>query len=166
MGYRSGGLPYSGAHSLPLDRPPERRRATELTRADLNGDGIEGSDLLIPASSPRRSRAYRLRVSNQSGEELWKRGAAAGARGLEAAISSRQRQDGAAAPASRQYPVRAEASYAYGRALCSVKNGTLRLTLAEQFGELQRKFRFRRRFMVLAEARKFADEVNRLAIRN
>lgn len=40
MGYRSGGLPYSGAHPY---RWIVRLNggATELTRADLNGDGIE-----------------------------------------------------------------------------------------------------------------------------
>ena len=39
MGYRSGGLPYSGAHPY---RWIVRLNggATELTRADLNGDGI------------------------------------------------------------------------------------------------------------------------------
>ncbi len=67
MGYRSGGLPYSGAH-------PYRwivrlnGSATELTRADLNGDGIEE---VISYTGTSTQEPYRLRVSNQSGEELW-----------------------------------------------------------------------------------------------
>ena len=54
MGYRSGGLPYSGAHPY---RWIVRLNggATELTRADLNGDGIEEVISPIPAL-PRRSR--------------------------------------------------------------------------------------------------------------
>lgn len=67
MGYRSGGLPYSGAH-------PYRwiirlnGGATELTRADLNGDGIEE---VISYAGTSTQEPYRLRVSDQSGEELW-----------------------------------------------------------------------------------------------
>lgn len=67
MGYRSRGLPYSGAH-------PYRwiirlnGGATELTRADLNGDGIEE---VISYTGTSTQEPYRLRVSNQSGEELW-----------------------------------------------------------------------------------------------
>lgn len=67
MGYRSGGLPYSGAHPY---RWIVRLNggATELTRADLNGDGIEE---VISYTGTSTQKPYRLRVSNQSGEELW-----------------------------------------------------------------------------------------------
>ena len=67
MGYRSGGLPYSGAHPY---RWIVRLNggATELTRADLNGDGIEE---VISYTGTSTQEPYRLRVSNQSGEELW-----------------------------------------------------------------------------------------------
>lgn len=53
MGYRSGGLPYSGAHPY---RWIVRLNggATELTRADLNGDGIE--EVISLPALPRRSR--------------------------------------------------------------------------------------------------------------
>lgn len=66
MGYRSGGLPYSGAHPY---RWIVRLNggATELTRADLNGDGIEE---VISYTGTSTQEPYRLRVSNQSGEEL------------------------------------------------------------------------------------------------
>lgn len=67
MGYRSGGLPYSGAHPY---RWIVRLNggATELTRADLNGDGIEE---VISYTGTSTQEPYRLRVSDQSGEELW-----------------------------------------------------------------------------------------------
>ena len=67
MGYRSGELPYSGAHPY---RWIVRLNggATELTRADLNGDGIEE---VISYTGTSTQEPYRLRVSNQSGEELW-----------------------------------------------------------------------------------------------
>ena len=67
MGYRSGGLPYSGAHPY---RWIVRLNggATELTRADLNGDGQEE---VISYTGTSTQEPYRLRVSNQSGEELW-----------------------------------------------------------------------------------------------
>ena len=67
MGYRSRGLPYSGAHPY---RWIVRLNggATELTRADLNGDGIEE---VISYTGTSTQEPYRLRVSNQSGEELW-----------------------------------------------------------------------------------------------
>ena len=60
MGYRSGGLPYSGAHPY---RWIVRLNggATELTRADLNGDGIEE---VISYTGTSTQEPYRLRVSN------------------------------------------------------------------------------------------------------
>lgn len=61
MGYRSGAHPYRWIVRL-------NGGATELTRADLNGDGIEE---VISYTGTSTQEPYRLRVSNQSGEELW-----------------------------------------------------------------------------------------------
>ena len=61
MGYRSGAYPYRWIVRL-------NGGATELTRADLNGDGIEE---VISYTGTSTQEPYRLRVSNQSGEELW-----------------------------------------------------------------------------------------------
>lgn len=61
MGYRSGAHPYRWIVRL-------NGGATELTRADLNGDGIEE---VISYTGTFTQEPYRLRVSNQSGEELW-----------------------------------------------------------------------------------------------
>ena len=94
MGYRSGGLPYSGAHPY---RWIVRLNggATELTRADLNGDGIEE---VISYTGTSTQEPYRLRVSNAERRRALERGAGAGARGLEQLFPlSRQRQDGAIA---------------------------------------------------------------------
>jgi beta-lactamase regulating signal transducer with metallopeptidase domain len=67
MGYRSGGLPYSGAHPY---RWIVRLNggATELTRADLNGDGIEE---VISYTGTSTQEPYRLQVCTAGGEELW-----------------------------------------------------------------------------------------------
>ena len=61
MGYRSGAYPYRWIVRL-------NGGATELTRADLNGDGIEE---VISYTGTSTQEPYRLRVSDQSGEELW-----------------------------------------------------------------------------------------------
>lgn len=61
MGYRSGTYRYRWIVRL-------NGGATELTRADLNGDGIEE---VISYTGTSTQEPYRLRVSNQSGEELW-----------------------------------------------------------------------------------------------
>ena len=61
MGYRSGAHPYRWIVRL-------NGGATELTRADLNGDGIEE---VISYTGTSTQEPYRLRVSDQSGEELW-----------------------------------------------------------------------------------------------
>lgn len=82
MGYRSGTYRYRWIVRL-------NGGATELTRADLNGDGIEE---VISYTGTSTQEPYRLRVSNQSGEELW-----SAELGLEQLFPlSRQRQDGAA----------------------------------------------------------------------
>ena len=61
MGYRSGTYRYRWIVRL-------NGGATELTRADLNGDGIEE---VISYTGTSTQEPYRLRVSDQSGEELW-----------------------------------------------------------------------------------------------
>ena len=152
MGYRSGGLPYSGAHPY---RWIVRLNggATELTRADLNGDGIEE---VISYTGTSTQEPYRLRVSNQSGEELW-----SAELGLAHAGWSRYflYRDSVKTALLRYEPTmyQGEASYSYRLFLLSGSGTT---TLAENSVS----------FSVNpdstdpwpAEARKFADEVNRL----
>ena len=152
MGYRSGGLPYSGAH-------PYRwivhlnGGATELTRADLNGDGIEE---VISYTGTSTQEPYRLRVSNQSGEELWSAELGLAHVGWSGYFLYR---DSVKAALLRYEPTmyQGEASYSYELFMLS-ENGTT--TLAENSVS----------FSVNpdstdpwpAEAQKFADEVNRL----
>ena len=152
MGYRSGGLPYSGAH-------PYRwivrlnGSATELTRADLNGDGIEE---VISYTGTSTQEPYRLRVSNQSGEELWSAELGLAHAGWSSYFLYR---DSVKTALLRYEPTiyQGEASYSYELFMLS-ENGTT--TLAENSVS----------FSVNpdstdpwpAEAQKFADEVNRL----
>ena len=152
MGYRSGGLPYSGAH-------PYRwiirlnGGATELTRADLNGDGIEE---VISYAGTSTQEPYRLRVSDQSGEELWSAELGLAHVGWSSYFLYR---DSVKAALLRYEPTmyQGEASYSYELFMLS-ENGTT--TLAENSVS----------FSVNpdstdpwpAEAQKFADEVNRL----
>lgn len=152
MGYRSGGLPYSGAH-------PYRwivrlnGSATELTRADLNGDGIEE---VISYTGTSTQEPYRLRVSNQSGEELWSAELGLAHVGWSSYFLYR---DSVKTALLRYEPTiyQGEASYSYELFMLS-ENG--KTTLAENSVS----------FSVIsdsadswpAEARKFADEVNRL----
>ena len=152
MGYRSGGLPYSGAHPY---RWIVRLNggATELTRADLNGDGIEE---VISYTGTSTQEPYRLRVSNQSGEELWSAELGLAHVGWSGYFLYR---DSVKAALLRYEPTmyQGEASYSYELFLLS-ENGTT--TLAENSVS----------FSVNpdstdpwpAEAQKFADEVNRL----
>ena len=113
MGYRSGGLPYSGAHPY---RWIVRLNggATELTRADLNGDGIEE---VISYTGTSMQEPYRLRVSNQSGEELWSWRTWAGAAISSIATASRRR---CCATSRRSIRVRHRIPTS---SLCSVKTG-------------------------------------------
>lgn len=152
MGYRSGGLPYSGAHPY---RWIVRLNggATELTRADLNGDGIEE---VISYTGTSTQEPYRLRVSDQSGEELWSAELGLAHVGWSGYFLYR---DSVKAALLRYEPTmyQGEASYSYELFMLS-ENGTT--TLAENSVS----------FSVNpdstdpwpAEAQKFADEVNRL----
>lgn len=152
MGYRSGGLPYSGAH-------PYRwivrlnGSATELTRADLNGDGIEE---VISYTGTSTQEPYRLRVSNQSGEELWSAELGLAHVGWSSYFLYR---DSVKTALLRYEPTiyQGEASYSYELFLLS-ENGTT--TLAEN--SVSFSINPDSKDPWPAEARKFADEVNRL----
>ena len=152
MGYRSGGLPYSGAHPY---RWIVRLNggATELTRADLNGDGIEE---VISYTGTSTQEPYQLRVSNQSGEELWSAELGLAHVGWSSYFLYR---DSVKTALLRYEPTmyQGEASYSYELFLLS---GSETSTLAENSVS----------FSVNpdstdpwpTEAQKFADEVNRL----
>lgn len=152
MGYRSGGLPYSGAH-------PYRwivhlnGGATELTRADLNGDGIEE---VISYTGTSTQKPYRLRVSDQSGEELWSAELGLAHAGWSSYFLYR---DSVKTALLRYEPTiyQGEASYSYELFMLS-ENGTT--TLAENSVSFSVNSDSADSWP--AEARKFADEVNRL----
>lgn len=152
MGYRSGGLPYSGAHPyrwiVRLDGG-----ATELTRADLNGDGIEE---VISYTGTSTQEPYRLRVSNQSGEELWSAELGLAHVGWSSYFLYR---DSVKTALLRYEPTiyQGEASYSYELFLLS-ENGTT--TLAEN--SVSFSINPDSKDPWPAEAQKFADEVNRL----
>ncbi len=146
MGYRSGAHPYRWIVRL-------NGGATELTRADLNGDGIEE---VISYTGTSTQEPYRLRVSDQSGEELWSAELGLAHVGWSSYFLYR---DSVKAALLRYEPTmyQGEASYSYELFMLS-ENGTT--TLAENSVS----------FSVNpdstdpwpAEAQKFADEVNRL----
>lgn len=152
MGYRSGGLPYSGAHPyrwiVRLDGG-----ATELTRADLNGDGIEE---VISYTGTSTQEPYRLRVSNQSGEELWSAELGLAHAGWSSYFLYR---DSVKTALLCYEPTiyQGEASYSYELFMLS-ENGTT--TLAENSVSFSVNSDSADSWP--AEARKFADEVNRL----
>ncbi len=152
MGYRSGGLPYSGAHPY---RWIVRLNggATELTRADLNGDGIEE---VISYTGTSTQEPYRLRVSNQSGEELWSAELGLAHVGWSSYFLYR---DSVKTALLCYEPTiyQGEASYSYELFMLS-ENGTT--TLAENSVSFSVNFDSADSWP--AEARKFADEVNRL----
>ena len=152
MGYRSGGLPYSGAHPY---RWIVRLNggATELTRADLNGDGIEE---VISYTGTSTQEPYRLRVSNQSGEELWSAELGLAHAGWSSYFLYR---DSVKTALLRYEPTmyQGEASYSYELFLLS-ENGTT--TLAEN--SVSFSINPDSKDPWPAEAQKFADEVNRL----
>lgn len=152
MGYRSGGLPYSGAHPY---RWIVRLNggATELTRADLNGDGIEE---VISYTGTSTQEPYRLRVSNQSGEELWSAELGLAHVGWSSYFLYR---DSVKTALLRYEPTiyQGEASYSYELFLLS-ENGTT--TLAGNSVSFSVNSDSADSWP--AEARKFADEVNRL----
>lgn len=152
MGYRSGGLPYSGAHPY---RWIVRLNggATELIRADLNGDGIEE---VISYTGTSTQEPYRLRVSNQSGEELWSAELGLAHVGWSSYFLYR---DSVKTALLRYEPTiyQGEASYSYELFMLS-ENGTT--TLAENSVSFSVNSDSADSWP--AEARKFADEVNRL----
>ena len=152
MGYRSGGLPYSGAHPY---RWIVRLNggATELTRADLNGDGIEE---VISYTGTSTQEPYRLRVSNQSGEELWSAELGLAHVGWSSYFLYR---DSVKTALLRYEPTiyQGEASYSYELFMLS-ENGTT--TLAKN--SVSFSINPDSTDPWPAEAQKFADEVNRL----
>ena len=152
MGYRSGGLPYSGAHPY---RWIVRLNggATELTRADLNGDGIEE---VISYTGTSTQEPYRLRVSNQSGEELWSAELGLAHVGWSSYFLYR---DSVKTALLCYEPTiyQGEASYSYRLFLLS---GSETTTLAEN--SVSFSINPDSTDPWPAEAQKFADEVNRL----
>lgn len=152
MGYRSGGLPYSGAHPY---RWIVRLNggATELTRADLNGDGIEE---VISYTGTSTQKPYRLRVSDQSGEELWSAELGLAHAGWSSYFLYR---DSVKTALLCYEPTiyQGEASYSYELFMLS-ENGTT--TLAENSVSFSVNSDSADSWP--AEAQKFADEVNRL----
>lgn len=152
MGYRSGGLPYSGAHPY---RWIVRLNggATELTRADLNGDGIEE---VISYTGTSTQKPYRLRVSNQSGEELWSAELGLAHVGWSSYFLYRDSVK-TALLCYEPTMYQGEASYSYRLFLLS---GSETTTLAENSVSFSVNSDSADSWP--AEARKFADEVNRL----
>ena len=152
MGYRSGGLPYSGAHPY---RWIVRLNggATELTRADLNGDGIEE---VISYTGTSTQKPYRLRVSDQSGEELWSAELGLAHAGWSSYFLYRDSVK-TALLCYEPTMYQGEASYSYRLFLLS---GSETTTLAEN--SVSFSINPDSKDPWPAEARKFADEVNRL----
>lgn len=146
MGYRSGAYPYRWI--VRLDGG-----ATELTRADLNGDGIEE---VISYTGTSTQEPYRLRVSNQSGEELWSAELGLAHVGWSSYFLYR---DSVKTALLRYEPTmyQGEASYSYELFMLS-ENGTT--TLAEN--SVSFSINPDSADSWPAEAQKFADEVNRL----
>ncbi len=152
MGYRSGGLPYSGAHPY---RWIVRLNggATELTRADLNGDGIEE---VISYTGTSTQKPYRLRVSDQSGEELWSAELGLAHAGWSSYFLYRDSVK-TALLCYEPTMYQGEASYSYRLFLLSRSETT---TLAEN--SVSFSINLDSKDPWPAEAQKFADEVNRL----
>ena len=146
MGYRSGTYRYRWIVRL-------NGGATELTRADLNGDGIEE---VISYTGTSTQEPYRLRVSNQSGEELWSAELGLAHVGWSSYFLYR---DSVKTALLRYEPTiyQGEASYSYELFLLS-ENGTT--TLAENSVSFSMNPDSKDPWP--AEAQKFADEVNRL----
>lgn len=152
MGYRSGGLPYSGAHPY---RWIVRLNggAIELTRADLNGDGIEE---VISYTGTSTQKPYRLRVSDQSGEELWSAELGLAHVGWSSYFLYRDSVK-TALLCYEPTMYQGEASYSYRLFLLS---GSEMTTLAEN--SVSFSINPDSTDPWPAEAQKFADEVNRL----
>ncbi len=146
MGYRSGTYRYRWIVRL-------NGGATELTRADLNGNGIEE---VISYTGTSTQKPYRLRVSDQSGEELWSAELGLAHAGWSSYFLYR---DSVKTALLRYEPTiyQGEASYSYELFMLS-ENGTT--TLAENSVSFSVNSDSADSWP--AEARKFADEVNRL----
>lgn len=146
MGYRSGTYRYRWIVRL-------NGGATELTRADLNGDGIEE---VISYTGTSTQEPYRLRVSDQSGEELWSAELGLAHAGWSSYFLYR---DSVKTALLCYEPTiyQGEASYSYELFMLS-ENGTT--TLAENSVSFSVNSDSADSWP--AEARKFADEVNRL----
>lgn len=152
MGYRSGGLPYSGAHPY---RWIVRLNggATTLTTADLNGDGQEE---VISYTGVSTQKPYRLRVSDQSGEELWSAELGLAHAGWSSYFLYRDSVK-TALLCYEPTMYQGEASYSFRLFLLS---GSETTTLAQN--SVSFSINPDSTDPWPAEARKFADEVNRL----
>lgn len=146
MGYRSGAHPYRWIVRL-------NGGATELTRADLNGDGIEE---VISYTGTSTQEPYRLRVSDQSGEELWSAELGLAHVGWSSYFLYRDSVK-TALLCYEPTMYQGEASYSYELFMLS-ENGTT--TLAENSVSFSINPDSEDQWP--AEAQKFADEVNRL----
>ena len=146
MGYRSGAYPYRWIVRL-------NGGATELTRADLNGDGIEE---VISYTGTSTQKPYRLRVSNQSGEELWSAELGLAHAGWSSYFLYRDSVK-TALLCYEPTMYQGEASYSYRLFLLS---GSETTTLAEN--SVSFSINPDSEDPWPAEAQKFADEVNRL----
>lgn len=146
MGYRSGAHPYRWIVRL-------NGGATELTRADLNGDGIEE---VISYTGTSTQEPYRLRVSDQSGEELWSAELGLAHAGWSSYFLYRDSVK-TALLCYEPTMYQGEVSYSYRLFLLS---GSETTTLAEN--SVSFSINPDSADSWPAEARKFADEVNRL----
>lgn len=146
MGYRSGAHPYRWIVRL-------NGGATELTRADLNGDGIEE---VISYTGTSTQKPYRLRVSDQSGEELWSAELGLAHAGWSSYFLYRDSVK-TALLCYEPTMYQGEASYSYRLFLLS---GSETTTLAEN--SVSFSINLDSKDPWPAEAQKFADEVNRL----
>lgn len=146
MGYRSGAYPYRWIVRL-------NGGATELTRADLNGDGIEE---VISYTGTSTQKPYRLQVSNQSGEELWSAELGLAHVGWSSYFLYRDSVK-TALLCYEPTMYQGEASYSYRLFLLS---GSETTTLAEN--SVSFSINPDSTDPWPAEAQKFADEVNRL----
>ena len=146
MGYRSGAYPYRWIVRL-------NGGATELTRADLNGDGIEE---VISYTGTSTQESYRLRVSDQSGEELWSAELGLAHVGWSSYFLYRDSVK-TALLCYEPTMYQGEASYSYRLFLLS---GSETTTLAEN--SVSFSINPDSTDPWPAEAQKFADEVNRL----
>lgn len=146
MGYRSGAHPYRWIVRL-------NGGATELTRADLNGDGIEE---VISYTGTSKQEPYRLQVCTAGGEELWSAELGLAHAGWSSYFLYRDSVK-TALLCYEPTMYQGEASYSYRLFLLS---GSETTTLAEN--SVSFSINPDSTDPWPAEARKFADEVNRL----